>query len=109
MFDSNLTLISRTPTNDRGPRGQLLYTEEKHDTVCEVVPVSRDEYFRGAINGIACEHEFKINPIEYNNEKFVEYEGKRYSIYRTYQASPDELELYVEFVPGINGGVNNDP
>ena len=108
MYNDVLTLISRTPTKNRGPRAQVIYTETKHDTVCEVLPVSRDEYFRGAQVGINPEHEFKVNPIEYNNEKIVEYRGRRFSIYRIYEASPDELELYCEYVPGLNGGANDD-
>lgn len=108
MFDDELKLVSRTPTKNRGPRGQVLYTEEKRAVMCEVFPVSRDEYFRGAENGINPEFEFKINPIEYNGEKIAEYDGRRFSIYRIYKASPDTLELYAEFVPGLNGGSPDD-
>ena len=108
MYDNELKLIKRTPTTARGPRAQVIYTETSRATFCEVVPISRDEFFRGAQSGIQAEYEFKINPIEYNNEKIVEFEGLRYSIYRTYQPSPDELELYAEFVPGVASGGQND-
>ena len=108
MYDNELKLISRSPAwRDR--RGQVIYSETSRATLCEVVPISRDEYFRGAENGINAEFEFKINPIEYNHEKIVEFEGRRYSIYRTYQAGSDTLELYAEFVPGVAvGGDSGD-
>lgn len=107
MFDNEIKLINRTPAG-RDRRGQVIYNETSRATLCEVVPVSRDEYFRGSENGISPEFEFKINPIEYNREKIVEFEGRRYSIYRTYQTSPDELEIYAEFVPGLSSGGSDD-
>jgi hypothetical protein len=33
---------------------------------------------------------------DYAGEKIVEYNGTRYTIYRTYQARNDLIELYVE-------------
>lgn len=108
MYDNEIKLITRTPRG-RDKRGQVIYSEKSRATLCEVVPITRDEYFRGAENGIGAEYEFKVNPIEYNHEKIVEYEGRRYSIYRTYQPTADTLELYVEFVPGVAvGGDNGD-
>lgn len=107
MYDNELKFVNRTPTG-RDARGQVIYTEEIRAALCEVVPISRDEYFRGAEVGINAEFMFKVNPCEYDREKVIEFEGRRYSIYRTYQTSPDELEMYAEFVPGLNGGARND-
>ena len=73
MYDNELKLISRSPAG-RDRRGQVIYSETSRATLCEVVPISRDEYFRGAENGINAEFEFKINPIEYNHEKIVEFD-----------------------------------
>lgn len=107
MFNNEIKLVNRTPSG-RDARGQVVYTEEIRAALCEVVPISRDEYFRGAQVGINAEFKFLINPCEYNHEKVVEFNGRRYSVYREYETGPDELELYVEFVPGLNGGANND-
>lgn len=104
MFDETIVLISRTPTAARDPRGQIIYSETRAATLCEVVPVSRSEFFNGAQSGINPEYEFRINPIEYNGEKIVEYKGRRFSIYRTYQTDADTLEIYAEYVTGLNGG-----
>ena len=107
MYDNEIKLISRTPAG-RDNRGQVIYDEEIRAALCEVVPISRDEYFRGAEVGINAEYMFRINPCEYNREKLLEFENRRYSIYRIYQTSPDTLEIYAEFVPGLNGGGHND-
>jgi len=107
MSDNVIKLISRSPSG-RDRRGQIIYTETAATTLCEVVPLSRDEFFNGAQVGINAEIEFKINPAEYGGQKVVEYQGRRYSVYRSYEASPDELELYTEYVTGLNGGANDD-
>ena len=108
MFNDELILVSRKPSAQRGPRGQVLYTEDKHAVLCEVFPVSRDEYFKGGEIGINPEFEFKVNPIEYNGEKVIEYGGRRFNIYRIYKAGPDTLELYAEYLPGMNDGSNDN-
>lgn len=107
MFDSEIKLISRTPTG-RDNRGQVIYSEQAGTVLCEAVPVSRDEYFKGAEIGINPEYLFKINPCEYAGETIIEFEGRRFSIYRKYRTGPDELELYAEYTTGINGGPSDD-
>ena len=45
---------------------------------------------------------------DYNGEPIVEYNGQRYSIYRTYIGKNDMIELYVERKGGTNGTANHD-
>ena len=45
----------------------------------------------------------KLIAEAYAGEQIVEYQGRRYGVYRTYQAKTDELELYVERKGGTNG------
>jgi hypothetical protein len=40
---------------------------------------------------------------DYNGERIVEYKGERFSIYRTYHAKTDTIELYAERKGGTNG------
>lgn len=108
MNDGEIKLISRTPTITRDRRGQVVYNETSVSVVCDVVPVSRDEFFNGAQVGIEPAYQFNINPIEYNGQKIVEYNGRRFSVYRIYETGPDTLELYVEYTAGINGGADDD-
>ena len=101
MMDDELSLINRTPSG-RSSRGKVIYNETKTTTLCEVVEVSRSEFYDSSQAGIKAEYEFVINPAEYNNEIIVEYKGRRYKVYRHYQRSDDELELYCEFLSGLN-------
>lgn len=108
MYDGEIKLISKIATVARDRRGQIVYSETATPIMCEVVPIARDEFFNGAQVGINPEFEFKINPVEYSGQKIIEYNGRRFSVYRSYQAGPDTLELYAEFVAGINGGGNDE-
>jgi hypothetical protein len=40
---------------------------------------------------------------DYEDEPIVEYNGKRYSVYRTFFGKTDSIELYVERKGGTNG------
>ena len=40
---------------------------------------------------------------DYEGEKIVEYQGKRYAVYRTYLGRDDTLELYVQEEGRSNG------
>lgn len=42
------------------------------------------------------EYRFRIFGPEYRGEKIVLYKEQRYSVYRTYEARDDVLELYTE-------------
>jgi hypothetical protein len=47
---------------------------------------------------------FRVFFADYEGERLLEYNGKRYGIYRTYNNGSDEVELYAERKGGTNGG-----
>lgn len=70
---------------------------------CQVDSVTRAEFFEAGRNGLKPEYRFTIFFDEYNGERTVIYNGVAYSVYRTYHARTDVLELYVEKKAGKNG------
>lgn len=70
---------------------------------CQVDSVTRAEFFDAGRNGLRPEYRFTIFFAEYSGERTVIYNGVAYSVYRTYHARTDELELYVEKKAGKNG------
>lgn len=70
---------------------------------CQVDSVTRAEFFSGGQNGINPEYRFTMFFGDYNGERTVIFDGVAYSVYRTYHARTDELELYVERRNGNNG------
>ena len=68
----------------------------RREVFCSVQSVSRSEFFQGGQNGLKPEYMFTVFFGDYEGEDTVEYNGVVYSVYRTYHARTDELELYVQ-------------
>lgn len=58
--------------------------------------MSAREFFEGANTGLKPVFRMDIYIAEYEEEKVLIYQGKRYAIYRTYQSRLDIIELYVQ-------------
>ena len=76
---------------------------EPREVMCQVDSVTRNEFFEGGRNGLNPEFRFTVFFGDYNGEREVIFKGNPYSVYRTYHARTDELELYVERKGGSNG------
>lgn len=109
MTDGSISLIARKITG-KDSRMKPIYSETSSSVLCMEEPISSNEFFAAGQNGIDVEAKVVINPIEYNGEKLVEYKGKRMTIYRKYERSENELELYLQLALGLNasGGTTND-
>lgn len=89
-----LTLISQTYEADQN--GIMQTTEVTHDVFCDVSSVSMNEWTEGGRIGLNPEKRFTMFMFDYNHEEICEFEGVRYSIYRTYYSQNDMVELYAE-------------
>ena len=96
-----ITLISQEKIQDEN--GVWRTIENARSVFCSVNSVTRDEFFEAGRNGLNPDYRFTVFGPDYDGQKVVEYKGKRYGVYRTYQARTDELELYVERKGGTNG------
>lgn len=72
------------------------------DVYCSVRSVSRAEFFDAGRSGLNPEYQITMFAYDYNGEPVVGYKGKMYSVYRTYLARTDVLEVYVERRTGTN-------
>ena len=96
-----IKLIAQSKTQDE--YGVWRITETERQVFCQVSSVSQSEFFDGGRNGLNPEYRFTMFFADYDNERIVEYEGKRYAVYRTYHARTDIIELYTERQGGTNG------
>lgn len=96
-----LTLVKETKSKNE--YGVWETKEETTDVYCNVQSVTASEFFDGGRNGLNPEYRFTIFYADYEGEKTVEFQGKRYGVYRVYHARTDEMELYVERKGGTNG------
>jgi len=64
--------------------------------------VGQSEFYQAAAVGLRPELKFEIFAGDYNDEKSLEYNSKKYDIKRTYRKGPDKVELTCQGV--INRG-----
>ena len=95
-----IKLIKKDYTQDS--IGQYVYTETEREVFCDVRSITRVEWFDAGRNGMQPVYIFTMFQPDYEDEKIVEYEGRRYGVYRTYRARNEMLELYVEEKGGLN-------
>lgn len=88
------TLITETWT--AGPLGIPAKTETRRDVFVAVDSVTSAEWFNGARQGLNPELRFTMFRFDYADEKIIEYQGNRYTIYRTYIGRNDAIELYAQ-------------
>lgn len=93
--------------------------ETSRQVFAKINSVTRSEFFQGGRNGLNPQLVFTIFKGDYNNERVIEYQGQRYSVYRTYlgarntyvgpntqarqELQSDYIELYVERKAGTDG------
>lgn len=96
-----ITLLSTT--KEQNDYGVWVETPTSRDVFCQVDSVTRAEFFDGGRNGLNPEFRMTMFFGDYEGEQMLIYNGKSYSVYRTYQGRNDTIELYVERKGGTNG------
>lgn len=96
-----ITLLGETQTQN--DFGVWVPQRTSKEVFCQVDSVTRAEFFEGGRNGLNPEYRFTMFFGDYNGEREVIFKGNAYSVYRTYHARTDNLELYVERKGGSNG------
>lgn len=95
-YDYELALIGQGFDEDE--IGNQIPVETKTPILCGLKSVARSEFYNAAANGLRPELVFVVHNYEYSGEQFVEYEGNRYKVIRTYAVNFEELELTCERV-----------
>ena len=81
-------------------------TRSKKTVFASISSVSQTEFFSGGRIGLTPSLKATIYGFEYNNEPIVKWNGKCYSVYRTYAVNgSDMIELYLE----ERGGTKDEP
>ena len=100
-----ITLYKNAYTYD--DYGVARKTVTSRDVFCAVQSVTRSEFFDAGRNGLNPEFRITMFSGDYDGENIVGYKGRTYSVYRTYLAKTDIIELYVER-QGQNGEESSD-
>ena len=100
--DIELTLITPVMAADAYGIPQES-TPQRRTVMARVESVTRSEFFDAGRNGLNPEYKFTMFQYDYQGEKIVEYNGRQYTVYRTYMGRSDTIELYVEQRGETNG------
>ena len=100
-----ITLISLSQVQDE--YGRWVKTEKADDVFVQVDSVSQQEFYEAGRNGLNPEFRFRMFFGDYDGQSICEYDGLRYSIYRTYRQRNDVIEFYVERQGGTNAAQGN--
>lgn len=86
MFDDIITLID--VENDG--------TETRSTVFARRESVGQTEYYQAATVGLFPEAKFRLSDyLDYAGQRFVEFEGVRYVVQRTYRTEFGELEIVI--------------
>lgn len=81
--------------------GNVLTEEQRNEVFCKPSGVQASEWHEAGRNGLKAAAVLTVFWLDYDGETVVEFEGKRYSIYRTYPADSEHTELHLEEKAGI--------
>lgn len=81
---------------------------EKKRVFAAVQSVTGSEVSDFGRNGINPEIRFVVFYPDYNGSRLIEWNNQVYSVYRTYRAKTDALELYCERRGGTGGEWRNE-
>lgn len=103
VYPINLIAI----VTEKDDLNQVVEEERTTNTVyAEISSVSQTEFFSGGRIGLTPSLKAVIYDFEYNGEPIAKWNGKCYSIYRTFAVNgSDKLELYLE----ERGGTKDEP
>lgn len=104
MMDRSTPIKLLATQKSQNDYGVWEETQTSRDVFCQVESVTRAEFFEGGRNGLNPEFRMSMFSGDYNGERLLMYNGNTYSIYRTFIAKNDIIELYVERKGGTNGG-----
>lgn len=94
-MDDVIKLIAEIYTMDS--LKQKIPTETSREVFASINSVNRAEWHNAGHNGLQASFVATTPSINYNGEELVEWNGTRYTVYRTYlRADSDEIELYLE-------------
>ena len=80
--------------------GQRVASETRREVFATVQSVTASEFFAGGQNGLRPDKRFTVFSPDYEGEEQLIFNGRRYSIYRTYERPDEQTELYCELKTG---------
>lgn len=87
-------LVGKTYISDA--IGNMTEQETITNVFANLKSISAKEFFDGGQNGLKPDKKFIVREFEYNEQNEIDFDGVRYSVYRTYSKEDGFVELYTE-------------
>lgn len=97
-LDDVCYLLSITTTKD--DLNQMIPVEKPYMIFCSKLSITRAEFNTAGMLGFKPNVMFIVDSDSYDQEKLLEYNGKKYSIYKTFQRADGFTELFCEVKAG---------
>ena len=95
-MERNDVLILVAETFSQDAILQIVSTETRREVFATAKSVSFTEWNETGKRGMRPAWKMEVFAFDYQGETIAEYHGTRYRIYRSYRASEDIIELYLE-------------
>ena len=96
LFRDVISLITVTTTENE--LGDTIEVSTERQVFADKQSVRQSEFYQAAATGLRPELMFVVRTIEYNGETRLKYNGKEYSIIRTYDKDGELTELVCQGV-----------
>lgn len=94
MFcDVLINLISQTITDTSDDYGNPVIETINKTVYAVKKAVKRNEFYQAQAVGLVPQIVFECFEFDYNGEKIVEHDGKRYNVIRSYPLSGEKIEI----------------
>lgn len=98
-MDTTVILIGENQAKDS--KGEYISTPTRREVFARKTSVSAAEFFQAGQVGLSPDYRFLVFHGDYKGESVLEYDKKRYAIYRTYHDG-DYIELYCQREAGVS-------
>ncbi len=91
LYRDVIKLISITTTEN--DMGDTIEVQDERQVFADKQSIRQSEFYQAAATGLRPELMFVVRSIDYNDEKKLKYNGKEYTIIRTYDKDGELTEL----------------
>jgi SPP1 family predicted phage head-tail adaptor len=99
MRDDIINLCSMGITKDE--IGNQIPTPSSTEVFCTVESISQSEYFQASQKGLKPQLKITMWEFDYSGETTIEWNTKKYTVYRTYLRNDERIELYLTTKAGV--------
>lgn len=89
-WSDQITLVKENPSGQDADGFPTFVEETKTTVFCNMQSVKATEFFQAAEHGVNAVHTAVLHSYEYDGQKFADFEGVRYAVYRAYEKQDKE-------------------